>query len=327
LELRIEELRSSINVANKTREEEKQQLEERLCLMDQARAALEKKFDKFRNNAADTQRFLSSLLNNLCLGAANKHDQEQQALLMPADVKEELLKRGGIDLGSQFPDIPATLRWAAANGHGEAAALLIQRGWARHTADSDGVTALHLAARGGHTAMVQQLLAAGAPIEARQQRIDNSTDRTQGTPLHWAAIEGHIGPMIALLDAHAEIDARNRWYRTPLHCAARFGHLPAVQLLAKRGADKEARRDTNETPLHFAIEEDKPEVVTYLLDVGADINAWGNRGTPLQYAQTRGRPEIAQYLESRGAKSEASTPVGQYGRRFHNNRRMTISDI
>jgi len=133
--------------------------------------------------------------------------------------------------------------------------------------------------------------------------------------------------MIALLDAHAEIDARNRWYRTPLHCAARFGHLPAVQLLVKRGADKEARRDTNETPLHFAIEEDKPEVVTYLLDVGADINAWGNRGTPLQYAQTRGRPEIAQYLESRGAKSEASTPVGQYGRRFHNNRRMTISDI
>ena len=134
------------------------------------------------------------------------------------------------------------------------------------------------------------------------QRVDNTTDRSRGTPLHWAAIEGHIGPMTALLDAHAQIDARNAWNRTPLHVAARFGHDQAVMLLVDRDANKEARRDTNETPLHFAVEEDRSSIVAYLLSVGADINAWGNRGTPLRFAYSLGCTQIAQLLESKGAR-------------------------
>ncbi|EFX00392.1 ankyrin repeat protein [Grosmannia clavigera kw1407] len=136
------------------------------------------------------------------------------------------------------------------------------------------------------------------------QRIDVRTDRSFGTALHWASLEGHVDVSLALLEAGANIEATNCWNRTPLHLAARFGHLELVKLLVRHGANKEARRDTNETPLHFAIEENHYAIAKYL-NVGADINALGGRGTPLKFAQGYGsdRLEIVELLVSRGAKS------------------------
>lgn len=214
----------------------------------------------------------------------------------------QLLKENGFDLKSPYIDRPAALRWAATYGHVNAVRLLLAKVSARQTADPDGVTALHLAARAGNNVILALLLNGGAPTEARMTRIDNSTDRSWGTPLLWAAMEGHIETIEVLLTAGAQINARNAWNRTPLHVAARFGHVCVVRLLIDRGADKEARRDTNETPLHFAVEENHILVVTALLDRGVNINARGNRGTPLRFATTLGRSQIAQLLISRGAR-------------------------
>ena len=72
---------------------------------------------------------------------------------MQADATAELLKQNGFDLGSGYLNMPAALRWAATNGHGDAVGRLLKKGFVTNTADSNGVTALHLAARQGHTVM------------------------------------------------------------------------------------------------------------------------------------------------------------------------------
>lgn len=49
--------------------------------------------------------------------------------------------------------------------------------------DNEGATALHFAARGGHTPILDRLLLMGAPI---------MRDSWGGTPLHDAAENGHM---------------------------------------------------------------------------------------------------------------------------------------
>lgn len=49
--------------------------------------------------------------------------------------------------------------------------------------DDEGATALHFAARGGHTPILDRLLLMGAPVV---------TDSWGGTPLHDAAENGHV---------------------------------------------------------------------------------------------------------------------------------------
>ena len=49
--------------------------------------------------------------------------------------------------------------------------------------DNEGATALHFAARGGHTPILDRLLLMGAPI---------TRDSWGGTPLHDAAENGHM---------------------------------------------------------------------------------------------------------------------------------------
>ena len=61
-------------------------------------------------------------------------------------------------------------------------------------------TALHLAARNGHTEVVADLLKAGADL--------NATDHDGMTPLHQAAANGKTRAAGELIWAHAHVDAK-----------------------------------------------------------------------------------------------------------------------
>lgn len=71
----------------------------------------------------------------------------------------------------------------------------------RFSHDSKGRSALHLAASGGHTAVIRFLLTVAAPKE-----ID-SADRSGYTPLQIAAAEGHEEIISLLLDQGADVNA------------------------------------------------------------------------------------------------------------------------
>ena len=130
---------------------------------------------------------------------------------------------------------------------------------------SDGDTALHLAAGGGHLNVVSFYT----------NRLPNpnpgtlTNDKFRGT--------------------------------TPLHLAAQFGHLQVVQHICSLLEDKNPKNANDHTPLHVSASNGHLEVVKFLVNHVEDkhpINGvlYG-RTTPLDYAKERGHIEVVNFLE------------------------------
>ncbi|RFU35773.1 hypothetical protein B7463_g564, partial [Scytalidium lignicola] len=99
--------------------------------------------------------------------------------------------------------------------------------------DSNGMTALMWAAKGGHEAVVQLLLESGADIKAK--------DRFKGTALIKAAQYKHEAVVRLLLENNADTEAEDRYERTVLIEAAKRGHKVIMQMLLKNRANIEAK--------------------------------------------------------------------------------------
>ena len=65
---------------------------------------------------------------------------------------------------------------------------------------------------------------------------------------------------------------------TPLHFACHAGLIDVVQYLLDQGADLEATTMNGATPLIRAIESSRPEVVQYLMDKGARLQIENKKG-------------------------------------------------
>ena len=103
----------------------------------------------------------------------------------------------------------------------------------RATTRLGGYTPLYLAAKGGHSAVVAALLAAGADPKA------TTTNGT--TPLMIAAAAGDTRTITALVENGSDINAKDTAKgETPLMFAAAFNRADAVKLLLARGADHKA---------------------------------------------------------------------------------------
>ena len=93
--------------------------------------------------------------------------------------------------------------------------------------------------------------------------------------------------------------------RTPLHLAARFGGTDLVKFLIDSGADLDARSYNSFTPLHVCS---TAPVARLLVKSGADttlIDSWGK--TSLQFAVLQGRKEIAEAMIKAGATVDLTT--------------------
>ncbi|HJQ23939.1 MAG TPA: protein kinase [Blastocatellia bacterium] len=123
-------------------------------------------------------------------------------------------------------------------------------------------TVLMYAAKDGHVGIVQDLLNAGAKLDAK----DNDGD----TALMYAAIDGRIDVMRALLNAGANVNAANNHADTSLMAAALRGRTEAVRLLLAAGADVNAKNQNGQTALSLAEAEGHTEVVRLLKDAGAE---------------------------------------------------------
>jgi ankyrin repeat protein len=128
------------------------------------------------------------------------------------------------------------------------------------------VLKLHDAVRHGRHDLVQQLLAAGADVEA--------TDQDGETPLFYAArlnpvhvnLESHK-VVQTLLAAGANVHATDESFRSVLHSAAQRGRHDMVQQLLAAGV----RDSFNWTPLFHAIQGGHSNMVQVLL---AQVLMW-----------------------------------------------------
>uniref|UniRef100_A0A8C7F614 Ankyrin repeat and BTB domain containing 3 n=1 Tax=Oncorhynchus kisutch TaxID=8019 RepID=A0A8C7F614_ONCKI len=104
-----------------------------------------------------------------------------------------------------------------------------------------GMTPLMYSCVRGDEAMVQMLLDAGADINMHKYPSVNPETRL-GTPLTFAVLHGHVPVVQLLLDARANVegslqDGMENYTETPLQLASAAGNFELVSLLLERGAD------------------------------------------------------------------------------------------
>src|SRR5262249_39637083 len=142
---------------------------------------------------------------------------------------------------------------------------------------TDEGTALMEAARGGHAESARLLIAAGADV--------NAIDRMGDPVLIIAARQRSYRPgapapgaeIVEMLLAHgAKANVRGQWHSTALMSA---NTVAKVKLLVARGADVEAKDEQGQTALIKAASRGEPEVVSALLESGANVNAGDNKGS------------------------------------------------
>ena len=175
------------------------------------------------------------------------------------------LLRQRVDVNAPQADGTTALHWAASGDDSEVVEMLIRAGANAKTANRYGVTPLWLACMNGNATVIEMLLKAGA---------EANTVLPEGeTALMTAARTGKLDAVKVLLGYGADVNAKEGWRgQTALMWAAAEGHPDVIQVLVENGAQINARSNGGFTPLLFAAREGRIGAVQALLKVGANLN-------------------------------------------------------
>lgn len=175
------------------------------------------------------------------------------------------------------------LHAAAADGQMDCLLLLVNKEQSADIIDSpdtQGQTALMLAALGRHTDCVHILLEKGAKADA--------ADKKGFTALHRAAVLGNEDCVSALLEHGASALCRDSQGRTPLHLAASCGHTELLRSLLKAAMKADPLDSLLDhrgyTPTHWAAYHGHEGCLHILLENKLFSNQEGNLFTPLHCA-------------------------------------------
>ena len=209
------------------------------------------------------------------------------------------LLEAGADPNYALPDKEKTkvLVVAGAYQSTEAAIALLDGGANPNVADRRGRTPLHLAAEAGSLALVRKLVAKGANLNAKTEKIAPPEDfiyRLPGgeqTPLLLAAKYNHVDVMRVLIEAGADVKLKNQDGDTLFLAAAGSGHLTAAQFAYAYDQDVKAIDHYGFTAMHesvnmtrdLATQPEMTELVQYLADIGVPLDEPDSHGrTPIQ---------------------------------------------
>uniref|UniRef100_H3C1Y9 Ankyrin repeat and SOCS box containing 14 n=1 Tax=Tetraodon nigroviridis TaxID=99883 RepID=H3C1Y9_TETNG len=110
-----------------------------------------------------------------------------------------------------------------------------------------------------------------ATLLLRYRADVNQTGPLNRTALHESAFLGLENFVYLLLESGADPNARDIKKKTPLALAAQKGHLNIVEVLLEKGAHVKAESESGSV-LFDAAESGNPDVISMLLDHGADPN-------------------------------------------------------
>ena len=181
--------------------------------------------------------------------------------------------RAVLEAGAQPADLTRALILASSEGHVEVMKALLEAGAAPGGTDPNGNTSLHHAAHNNQVEAVRLLLESGVGV--------NQKGALASTPLHLALVrtDGDVrdrSEVIAvLLAAGADPNVRNEQGLVPLDMALSYARAPGgvkvFSELATGGANLNLQDTLGNTVLHRAAYDVHEEIVTILLDAGADI--------------------------------------------------------
>ncbi|OBT89651.1 hypothetical protein VE02_01795 [Pseudogymnoascus sp. 03VT05] len=188
---------------------------------------------------------------------------------------------------------------AAINGYSTIVRMLLD---CRVTVDSYTLikreTPLMFAANNGKSLVVDQLIAAGANV--------NATDKTGATALFGAATFGCCRTIRQLLANGAISEVRSKTGLTALHLAAKKGRTTSVRFLSEK-IPVTVRDHQGRTPMSYAAEAGQDSVVRYLLSLfeGSEFEVRDSQHkTPLTWATIGGNVELVSLMLNRGAKKD-----------------------
>ncbi len=231
-------------------------------------------------------------------------------------------------------------------GNFEIAKALIEAGADINLTDNDGFCALHYASRKGNLEIVEMLVKKGAAInlfpdgtkfyagytpltlacdnsrneytlETIKYLVENGAnlekvDFAFKSPLTAAVFCKSIGTIEFLLESGANPNGALTDGRTPLYLSISEG-LPydAVELLLKYGANTELGTEYH-TPLSLAVSRSGTDVISLLIDYGANYNYRdSSANTLLHKAAGRNSQKTLEYLINLGLDVNAKNATGQ----------------
>jgi ankyrin repeat protein len=153
----------------------------------------------------------------------------------------------------------------AFNGNISKCRQLIRAGVPIHAMERDGSTALHWAVRGGRRKACIYLLSIGADAKFR--------DRKGNSPLNWAAQGGRMHICRMLLNGQAYSDEEKS---SALSDAVTMGHISLCRLFLEH----DAKADKDPTLLSRAVLSGSLKLCSYLISVGASVDAGGPADPP-----------------------------------------------
>jgi ankyrin repeat protein len=258
-----------------------------------------------------------------------------------ADVNAEqpagnLSRSTGLDSEPVRLLLPATAgHVAAAFGHVDILADLIQHGWKSESRTGNGETALHIAAWRGQVESVNFLVRNVADVNTKDRR-------TGATALHWASASGNHEVVQILVASGAKTEAKDNsqhefmdWAADAgteklgiavgaamhgnlktdpdtaevLHFAGRTGRLEAVKSLVDSGIDPDARDTLGMTLLQRSALGNRLDLMKCMLSFEINPDIPMHKGfTPLEMACSAGNVDAAAILLENGASLEGLQP-------------------
>ncbi|MCB2092767.1 MAG: ankyrin repeat domain-containing protein, partial [Alphaproteobacteria bacterium] len=213
-----------------------------------------------------------------------------------ADSKKQLLT-SSIDNQRNW----SPLMYAAWRGDQEALKLALKTNSDLEQTDTSGLTALSLAARGGHVGVINLLLAAGA---------DQRCEKNDSNPLMLSiksdkpeSVKSLISPLISRTDCKAFLEKM-------LSQSLETGRLDIAEIFFKNGIS--LNNQTGVSPLISMASNSDDETIKTLIANGADINAEDEHGlTALMAAAKSGNLDVVKTLVELKAEIEKKDKSGR----------------
>lgn len=210
---------------------------------------------------------------------------------------------------SSKPERNLSYLWAAFLKRFEVVKKLLDIGADLNFCDSNGISAIHLAAFSGCLPTTGLLIARGMDVNSQPKCY---------TPLHCAAFGNAAATAKLLIDSGANMNIvtnRQNYEDSLLHCAVRANSVDCVKLFVDEGADVNSLRPNGVNAIHLAAELGHTECLSVLLTNKAanpnlKISIREKDSTALHLASDGGHLECINLLINKGADANAKNYRG-----------------
>lgn len=140
-----------------------------------------------------------------------------------------------------------------------------------------------------------------------------STSFLTANEMHDAVQEGNLARIDSILTLNPDLlESKNDAGLTPLNLAAYIGQMEIITFLLDKGADIFTGDNEGSMPIHNAAANGQKEVVEFLVnEKGIDVNVIDdNDVTPLHFAAGSGNIEMVRFLISKGVDINARSNIG-----------------